>query len=155
MNRFEIEREWTHEGLACAVLIINTVVGSHRCGYVIVPPRHPWSGLGYDDEAQPRLRSRGDVMATPDPMENFGAISVLANALKEASGEETDATVGMQLRVHGGVTYADSPFWGTHRDGWAFGFDCAHAGDTKDRWTHDAVVAETERLATQLASMLP
>ncbi len=40
------EREWTHDGLRCVVLFIGQ---SHRCGYVEIPPNHPWHKKDYMD----------------------------------------------------------------------------------------------------------
>jgi hypothetical protein len=51
------------------------------------------------------------------------------------------------LEVHGGVTYGEP-----HDAFYTIGFDCAHGGDTPDRWTLAAVRAETEKLAEQIAN---
>lgn len=47
---FKIEREWTHAGLKCAVVVAREA--SHRCGYVRVPPTHPMYGKSYDETAE-------------------------------------------------------------------------------------------------------
>jgi hypothetical protein len=47
LHPFRIEREWKHRGLSCAV--VQAREGMHRCGYVRVPPTHPYYGKGYDD----------------------------------------------------------------------------------------------------------
>lgn len=44
---YRVEREWKHAGLSCAV--VQASEGTHRCGYVRVPPGHPLFGKGYDD----------------------------------------------------------------------------------------------------------
>jgi hypothetical protein len=54
------------------------------------------------------------------------------------------------VEVHGGLTFSglrsgDLPV------GWWFGFDCAHAYDTPEDWTLEAVAAEVERMAEQVA----
>lgn len=52
--------------------------------------------------------------------------------------------------VHGGITFSGpSRLDGT---GWWIGWDTMHYGDTPDRWTLDAVIAETNRLAEQVAA---
>lgn len=40
-------KEWEYNGLSCLIVRVN----SHGalCGYVAVPPNHPWHGKGYDD----------------------------------------------------------------------------------------------------------
>lgn len=40
------EERFEHEGFPC--LIIRTLMG-HLCGYVAVPPSHPWHGKGWSD----------------------------------------------------------------------------------------------------------
>lgn len=62
----------------------------------------------------------------------------------------------VNIRVHGGITYANFTDTGNYR----IGFDCAHLGDyvpalhfhfpNDHHWTASEAVAETKRLATQL-----
>jgi hypothetical protein len=86
---------------------------------------------------------------------------------------ERSARLELQVRVHGGVTYAGHGC-GDLPEGWWFGFDCAHAGDAPDLaeatpvhreihagwhdpsehvWTLEEVAAETERMAEQIAAV--
>lgn len=44
---FRVEKEWEHAGLKCAV--VQAREGSHRCGYVRVPPQHPQFARDYND----------------------------------------------------------------------------------------------------------
>ena len=44
---YAILREWEHEGLKCAVTQAHE--HGHLCGYVRVPPEHPFYGKDYDD----------------------------------------------------------------------------------------------------------
>jgi len=61
------------------------------------------------------------------------------------------------LEVNGGLTFSssvDDLKWeefpiGTEGD-WIVGFDTAHAWDTLDRWSKDAVLRETNNLKNQL-----
>lgn len=139
--------EWRHKGLPC-LMARGPSFSGHWCGYVAVPPGHPYHGKHYD---------------TPD------------------------------VRVHGGLTYADKcsghvchvPKPGEPDDVWWFGFDCAHSGDLspamRARYLHvgypfdsepynhkkalastaftdvyrdlDYVRAQTNRLAKQLAAV--
>lgn len=39
--------EFEHLGFPC--LIVRVPQAGHLCGYVAVPPCHPWHGKGYDD----------------------------------------------------------------------------------------------------------
>lgn len=70
----------------------------------------------------------------------------------------------LNVDVHGGITYADGmpPLAAQVTEPtWWIGFDCAHAGDALPRfyvqegrrWRRADVVAETNRLADQLADM--
>jgi hypothetical protein len=43
---FKVESEFEHSGLKCAVVMNRE--GGHRCGYVRVPPGHPYYGRHYD-----------------------------------------------------------------------------------------------------------
>lgn len=138
VDPFKVEKEWEHAGLKCAVTLAREA--QHRCGYVRVPPTHPAFGHHYDH---------------------------------------------IDVDVHGGLTFgAFEPCSHEDGQGYWFGFDCNHAGDSGydpnvdiksitdptvlhlleihkqffrmdegHYWTHDEVVAETERLAEQLAVM--
>ena len=136
-NVYKVEREWSHAGLLCAV--VQRRKGSNRCGYVRVPPNHPHYKKAYSD---------------------------------------------VDVDVHGGLTFANIEPCVEHEDGigWWFGFDCAHSGDAsydpenppqhqidfikkypefarsglyEHFWSHEEVVAETERLAEHLAAAQP
>lgn len=53
--------------------------------------------------------------------------------------------------VHGGITFAEGD-----KDGFVYGFDCAHCDDWAEysphghKWTEDEVVMETEKLANNI-----
>ena len=124
-------KSWKHAGLRCHIRRNPEIL--NYCGYVCLPVGHPFYEKGYDE--------------TED------------------------------LEVHGGLKYTDL------EDGdWVVGFDCAHFGDfigglieimerTKNHteaelteiarkrnehyWTLQEVVAETNRLAEQLAKVMP
>lgn len=146
MTPFSVkEQEWDAHGLRCHV--VRTRFG-HRCGYVAVPEGHPWHGKGYDDPVAttgPDL----DGLTVESAFENLGVITAFVAGSSEGGIDRLAATPAGQVLVHGGVTYA-----GPAKDGgWEFGFDCAHLDDTPERWTLEAVVAETERMAEQIASL--
>jgi hypothetical protein len=48
-----VEEKWYFEGLQCVVTRVDLADrdrwSKHRCGYVSVPPGHPWHGQDYDD----------------------------------------------------------------------------------------------------------
>jgi hypothetical protein len=60
----------------------------------------------------------------------------------------SDDPVDEGITVHGGLTFAGER---DQDDGWWFGFDCAHAGDTSEVWTLGRVIVECEDLALQMS----
>jgi hypothetical protein len=72
--------------------------------------------------------------ATEQAMDDFGPITVFLAAMGGEEGiEEFKSTVGAQVPVHGGVTWAGFLDFGPEAP-WGFyiGFDCGHAGDATD-----------------------
>jgi hypothetical protein len=108
----------------------------HRCGYVRVPEDHPWFGLDYGSEVPDPAPIPAE--ATVDDYGFAGMIAVLGG--KEGV-ERLGRTVGGQLRVHGGITYAGERPGEDCGEGWWFGFDCAHSGDAPD----PALMSESRR----------
>jgi hypothetical protein len=72
-------------------------------------------------------------------------------------------TVSRLIKVHGGLTFSGRAYWTEDKEGWWFGFDCAHAGDLipflhvdfPDEVYRDMNYVEKEcrKLAMQLASI--
>lgn len=111
----------------------------HWCGYVGVPPGHPWHGLTdsgtYDAETN-------EYTPTKLTAEAHGGITYAKKCV-------------------GPICHVPAP--GESDDVWWLGFDCAHLGDkspgnsfsrsfgheTESYWTVEQVRAETERLAKQ------
>lgn len=134
LQESSIVREWEHSGLKCLVVLKRDQVMEWLCGYVAVRKGHPDWGKNYDDV---------DV---------------------DAHGGLTFGAQGKE----GETCWKDPELW------W-FGFDCSHAFDATYRdewlrdhpdfphvkterdhkWTADEAIAETERLAEQLARRLP
>lgn len=132
----------------------------HLCGYIAVPPAHPWFGKSYDDidvDVHGGLTfEHASVFAHPAEMarleEKANAADAmfgdhyrrLATAEKEKAGEEDDYPHAL----------------GT--EAWWYGFDCAHSGDLSPGMGHsfghevyrdrDYVFVEIERLASQAAA---
>ena len=48
-----VEKKWDYKGLQCIVTRADvhdpTHYSAHRCGYVRVPPNHPWHGKNEDE----------------------------------------------------------------------------------------------------------
>jgi len=54
-----VERDWTTaSGLRAVCLLIH---GSHRCGYVGLPPEHPWHGLDYSSDTLYHIEVHGGL----------------------------------------------------------------------------------------------
>jgi len=123
--------EFQHAGLHCVVTRHMTVTGA-LCGYVVVPPAHPWWGKDRREcTAMPQcpLEEPIDWTALPGfPVPPQG--SRMRHMMDERywNCEHTPAAI---LDAHGGITWGDPlhvpPDW--REIGWAFGFDCGHAGD--------------------------
>lgn len=110
--------QWVDDATDLDCLIVRNGGGA-LCGYVGVPPEHPWHGVGYSE------CFRGSDCDT-DPDDYW-------------CENRPDAAT----EVHGGLTFADSchdtgdpskgichiPEPGRPDDVWWFGFDCAHAYD--------------------------
>lgn len=135
----ETEALWNHDGLDCHVVMTDM---GHRCGYVRIPPEHPFFGLSYNDPVPlPVASTDGRTI------EETGIVPVLF-ALMEP--EEWSRRMEAHVRVHGGLTYAGR--CGTNNEWW-IGFDCAHVGDDPREWTLDRVKAEVEKMAAQVAAL--
>lgn len=88
------------------------------CGYIGVPDGHKLHGKGYGDEVPG---------AAIDPETRIDEIGIVT-AFVHAGLNKT--TLDVLVRCHGGLTYADKPWWPDEkRATWFFGFDCSHSGD--------------------------
>lgn len=106
--------QWIDEATGLDCLIVRGPVGA-LCGYVGVPPEHPWHGKGYG-----------------------GCLN--ADCTEEFCWSHSPEAA---ISVHGGLTFSDScqegaedgpgichvPEPGRPANVWWFGFDCAHAFD--------------------------
>jgi hypothetical protein len=106
--------QWIDDVTGLDCLIVRNRMGA-LCGYVGVPPEHPWHGRGYNE------------------------------CLMQCGQDWCDHRPEGVLQVHGGITFAEGcdprehsdteprichiPEQGRPDDVWWFGFDCAHAGD--------------------------
>jgi hypothetical protein len=108
--------QWVDSETDLDCLIVRGPVGA-LCGYVGVPPEHPWHGIDYNAHTLGQGR--------PDDQ------------------EEWKWCVDAQIEVHGGLTYSSLcqegedervgichvPVAGRPADVFWFGFDCGHAWD--------------------------
>jgi hypothetical protein len=95
------------------------------CGYVGVPPTHPWFGRSYTVKVQPDkalLERRVDI-------NEVCVLSLFAAAFRGDEPED-GLPLNLAIRVHGGLTWGDYiSLDEAKKDWWYFGFDCAHSGD--------------------------
>lgn len=113
--------DFVADGLRCVMR--RGPVGAW-CGYVGVPASHPWHSKHYKETIKPTK----DMLGPRDPLD-YGPIDLLCAVF---SGQDISEAlpIGLALRVHGGLTYAqDQEPFGKPDGLWWFGFDCAHSGD--------------------------
>ena len=162
------ERLWVEGSIECCVV---RTPGGWLCGYARVPDDHPWVGLNEDDPV-PAPRPLDEDTLAEEAMDDFGVMPVFLAAFGgEERRAEFERSLGSQVNVHGGVTFAGVLSWvkgATH--GWWIGFDCHHAGDAIDPahatgawaslppilrdghvWTVDEAALECKRMATAIA----
>lgn len=140
--------QWVDAATDLDCLIVRQGAGAW-CGYVGVPPSHPWHGKGY-------------------------SACLLADCGEEWCYEHS---LGARLEVHGGITYTNScqedagpeaichvPLPGREHDVWWIGFDTAHYGDVMPGYPELSgpessykgvgyMLAEVAQLAEQLAAV--
>jgi hypothetical protein len=65
------------------------------------------------------------------------------------------ATLEACFDVHGSITFSEfgKDGYPVISEGFWYGFDCGHLGDTKEIWNEKAVELECERFAEQLQSL--
>ncbi len=141
--RSTVERLWKAHGLDCAVLRMDM---GHRCGYVNVPPEHPWHGIAYNAEAP-----EGSADVEGRTLDDAGMGGMIALLGGEKGVEQWSDRIEAHVAVHGGLTFSNTSA-GDLPEGWWFGFDCAHLDDTPDYWTEERVAQEVEKMAEQVAA---
>jgi len=133
-------------GYLCRV--VETSLG-HLCGYVTVPPAHPWWGLDYYDE----VVVPQEILERPISPDTIGAINAFC-ALLDGAPNANAFKICYAIDVHGGLTFAQQT-----DIGWTFGFDCHHSGDAQTPYDEDAysvyrdydyVASHVKSLAAQL-----
>jgi hypothetical protein len=141
---YKIEREWKHAGLSCAVVMAREA-GS-RCGYVRVPPAHPDHGKDYDDievSVHGGLTFSDLEPCTEHPDGQGWWLGFdcahFQDAMYDPSASPDDPSLSEETRT----------LLKIHRD-----MDRKYPISSHSHyWTEVEVVAETERLAEQLAEV--
>lgn len=125
------------DGLKCAMR--RGPLGSW-CGYVGVPSTHPWFGKSYNDTIKPTA----DMLGPRDP-QDYGIVDLFLAVHSEKSIEE-EMSIGLAMRVHGGLTYAqDHEPYGEPDGLWWFGFDCAHCDDLIPSFAESRIYSDSMR----------
>jgi hypothetical protein len=169
-----VEKDWVAHSLRC-VAVAGITMG-HRCGYVGIPKAHPLYGVSYS-MASPALVD----LLEKAKQESIGDRGVIPIFLALMSEEGLTPIPELVFNVHGSITYSGGGDYPVPSDGlWWYGFDCAHCDDAPDPKllrrtefgrsrlaleakfpTHGTVrdlafvVAECEKLAAQLAELMP
>jgi hypothetical protein len=71
-------KEWKHNGFHCLITRVSNL--GHLCGYVAIPPGHPWHGKSYNDLQDVEVHGgltysemcSGRICHVPDPGEPDG-----------------------------------------------------------------------------------
>ena len=119
------EASWTDErtGLACHALR-HDFTGTW-CGYVGVPPGHPFFGWGYREHVEIQ---DGDLECDIDDVDVIGSFIYAL----QGGAERGTIELGMVLRCHCGITWSGDLPWSDEPEAtrlWWFGFDTSHAWD--------------------------
>lgn len=144
VHPYKVEREWKYKGLSCAV--VQAREAGNRCGYVRVPPGHPAYQQDYNDvpvEVHGRLTFANLEPCTEhedgqgwwlgfDCAHFDDAMYDPAATPESISDPESRRSLKIHIEVEGQYGYRLNECY----------------------WTEAEVVAETERLAEQLAEMI-
>jgi hypothetical protein len=142
------KRQWKDEATGLPCLIVRNQSGGNLCGYVGVPPGHPWHGKRYQD--------------IEDNVKVHGGLTFSDRCAPKAEADPS------RYVCHIAEPGDPEPWW--------LGFDCAHAWDQspgidallasrpdghlfrdhdKSYRDFDYVTREVERLAQQAAEVTP
>lgn len=138
-----------HKSLTCLVLRMSS--GGQLNGYVQLPDSHPWHGKAYGES----VVYRDGALERED--HDINPIALFCGAHKIDTEAKT-APIDLLVDVHGGLTFSGSLM---NRDGFWFGFDCAHCNDLSPAYGESVfggeyrdieyVKAQVIKLADQLA----
>ena len=117
---------WTDERTGLECRIIRTMHTGCLCGYVGIPPTHPYFGWGYSDDIA--IDEKTDVEGI-EMGKDIGFLDAFIYAL-DGGNKHGTIPLGMTLHAHNGITWAgEIPKGEDHREQWWFGFDCGHCDD--------------------------
>jgi hypothetical protein len=138
-----IEKQWkTKAGYSARV---ESMPMGHLCGYVAILTGHPLYGVAYAEESD-ALKSMAGSLEQAESIGKRGILPVVLSAMEGKISPRPEVV----FNVHGSVTYSDPGDDGWEGK-WVFGFDCAHAGDTREVCNVEYVANECESLAWQLS----
>jgi hypothetical protein len=136
---YKVEREWKHAGLSCAV--VQQREASFRCGYVRVPPGHPHYGKDHDDVGVDVHGGLTFAQLEPCKDHEDGQGWWLGFDCHHCFDMGNDPDVELEnvrsREARVSIEIERDPRWAAIRG--------------EHYWTEPEVVAETERLAEQLA----
>jgi hypothetical protein len=114
--------DWIDERTKLACKIVRHPDFGNFCGYVGVPPTHPYFGWSYDDDIVLQPGDLDDVQVGRD----IGYIETFIYALQGADNYGT-IPLSFTLRAHRGVNFSGAR--DNNNSLWWFGFDCGHCDD--------------------------
>lgn len=129
MGEDVVERQWSAHGLLCRAMLYKTSYYNWRCGYVQVPPQHPFYRAEYNSPVSAIANIKG---VENTPMEDVG-IDGLLSAMALAAGDSSildrllKSPSGL-VKVHWGLTFSGA-LDDNALDEWWFGFDTNHCDD--------------------------
>lgn len=110
----------------------------HLCGYVGLDKDHPLFEKRYSERITKPTNFNERKVAT---------VNFLHILIHETGPQDGLCEIAIYFEVHGGITFAN---FRENGETWFFGFDCAHAGDTREMCNEEYVKKECAELAKQL-----
>ena len=140
-----VDKDYIYNGLRCVIISVDWGQ-KHHCGYVGVSKDLILYGIKYDEEAE--------ILQNPILLETLKKSTPdRRGILSYAFWEGEKIQLQILFNVHGSLTFSDGGDklnYPIESNLWWFGFDCAHAGDTKDICNLDYCVAECNSLVDQI-----
>jgi hypothetical protein len=116
--------EWKDERTGLECRIIRNMIFGNLCGYVGVPPSHPYFGWDRSDDIK---LAPGDLETST--VDDIGVFDALVYAM-QGGPERGTIPLSMTLKAHHGITWSGQlPTDDDAAGFWFFGFDCGHAWD--------------------------
>jgi len=145
---YTIDKDYIYNGLRC-VIITAGHSDNHHCGYVGVSKESILYGIDYNEDAE--------ILQNPELLEKLKKSTPdKRGILSYAFWEGEKIQLQILFNVHGSLTFSDGgdkPNYPIESNLWWFGFDCAHAGDTKDVCNLDYCISECNSLVDQILEL--